>query len=86
MRKKKKEKCNSYLSQVAVLLVGVMRHRRRIGRSFMRENQPGREKREREKEKEREREEHSWEARKRNREKEEHIQSTQYHLEIFGGL
>lgn len=76
--KRKKEMCDSYLSQVTVLLAGVMRHRRRIARPW------GRISRGRERKWERERREHSWEARKRwqdgrKRAERTHIQSTQYH-------
>lgn len=43
-KKEEKENCSSYLSHVAVLLVGAMRHRCRIGQQFARGNRPDRKK------------------------------------------
>lgn len=38
--RKKRRNCSSYLSHVAALLVGAMRHRSKIGRRFARGNRP----------------------------------------------
>lgn len=43
-QERKRRNCSSYLSHVAALLVGAMRHRSKIGRRFARGNRPDRKK------------------------------------------